>query len=80
MVLYVRNTTVLFEDLFRGSRKVESHAEVQDEDQTVYFPKVKTQVSNHTVKPNKNNKNQNTIEYFGFYFTYLVPKFYPRIT
>ncbi len=35
-------TAVVFEDLYRDERRVATHFEITDEDQTVYFPKVKT--------------------------------------
>lgn len=34
--------TVAFEDLLEGEIKVASHADINDEDQSVYYPKVKT--------------------------------------
>ena len=33
--------TVAFEDLLEGEIKVASHADINDEDQSVYYPKVK---------------------------------------
>ena len=37
--------TVAFEDLLEGEIKVASHADINDEDQSVYYPKVKTSAS-----------------------------------
>ena len=37
--------TVAFEDLLEGEIKVTSHADINDEDQSVYYPKVKTSAS-----------------------------------
>ena len=49
----VGKTTVVFEDLYRDGKLVGSHANINDEDQTVYFPSAKTQVSQSTVKAEK---------------------------
>ena len=38
---------VIFEDLYRENRKVATHSEISDQDQTVNIPSLKTQVSIH---------------------------------
>lgn len=46
-------TTVVFEDLYQDGVKISTHAEIEDEGQTIYFPEVKTTIkstatNNHT--------------------------------
>lgn len=56
-------TTVVFEDLFKDDKLIATHSDINDESQTVYFPSAKTQVSSHTVKPNKEVKLVDTVTY-----------------
>ena len=46
-------TTVVFEDLYQNGVKISTHADIEDEGQTIYFPEVKTTIkstatNNHT--------------------------------
>lgn len=56
-------TTVVFEDLFKDGKLIATHSDINDEAQTIYFPSAKTQVSSHTVKPNKEVKLVDTVTY-----------------
>lgn len=38
---------VVFETLYRGQREVAIHAEIEDQNQTVYFPEIETTASDN---------------------------------
>lgn len=38
-------TVVAFEDLYTNNKKIATHADIEDEDQTVYIPKIKTSLA-----------------------------------
>lgn len=44
---------VVFEDLYRDTRKVATHSEITDQDQTVHIPSIGTQVSVSKLDPSK---------------------------
>ncbi|CAM3548476.1 SpaA isopeptide-forming pilin-related protein [Erysipelothrix anatis] len=47
---------VVFEDLYRGTRKVATHSEITDQDQTVNIPSIETQVSVSKLDPSNPTK------------------------
>lgn len=46
---------VVFEDLYRGERKVATHSELTDQDQTINIPQIGTKVSVHELDSNNVN-------------------------
>ena len=59
----VGKTTVVFEDVYRDGKLVGTHHDINDEEQTIYFPDAKTKVSSHTIKPNNDAKLVDTLTY-----------------
>lgn len=43
-------TVVVFEDVFEGDLKVGTHADINDEEQSVYYPEIKTSVADNETK------------------------------
>ena len=66
-------TTVVFETLYHGNTEIASHKDLQDENQTVYLPSVKTtakdkESNSHYAAPVKNTTIVDTVAY-----TNLIP-------
>jgi len=59
-------TIVVFEDLYHNDIKVTSHADIEDEDQTIYFPEIGTKASvdgKNEAETGKDTKLIDTVSY-----------------
>lgn len=65
-------TTVVFEDLYSNEKLVASHADINDENQSVHFPKVQTTATDTTTKTHSAITGKTTIQDVVKY-TNLVP-------
>lgn len=54
-------TTVAFEDLYHEGKKVTSHTDIEDEDQTVHFPKLRTSAMDGNVGDEVGKVDETTI-------------------
>jgi len=66
-------TTVVFEDLYYKNKKLISHADIEDEDQTIRFPKVKTKAEDSETKENIGEAGKETTIIDTVSYENLIP-------
>lgn len=69
-------TTVVFEDVYFNEKLVASHADINDENQSVHFPKVQTTATDATTKTHSAITGKTTIQDVVKYFNLIPGKEY----
>ena len=69
-------TTVVFEDVYSNEKLVASHADINDENQSVHFPKVQTTATDATTKTHSAITGKTTIQDVVKYFNLIPGKEY----
>lgn len=67
-------TVVVFEDLYREGKLVGTHADLEDREQTVYFPKIGTQAIDRETGTNEGKADKETTIVDTVFYSNLAPE------